>query len=137
MTKEDGQFDVAVAPGSPALLRLLARLLARSPKIPPGAAIRNRALAGKKHPETDIPFDKDGFADFSGVATKTVRVPHTGIHRVDSAAANRAAGYKSTPEEMTWHHHQDGRTMQLVPRSLHEKTGHTGSVGIGNTPGKR
>jgi hypothetical protein len=137
MTKEDGQFDVAVAPGSAALLQMLAQMLRGSPKIPPGATIRNRALAGKKHPETGVPFDKDGFADFSGVATKTVRVPHTGSHRLDSAAANRAAGHTETPPNMRWHHEPDGHTMRLVPRDIHEKTGHTGSIGLGNLPGKK
>jgi hypothetical protein len=116
---------------------MLARLLARSPKIPPGATIRNRALAGDKHPGTKIPFDKEGFPDFSGVTTKTVKVPHTGIREVDATAANRAAGFNATPKGMTWHHHQDGRTMQLVPESIHGRTGHTGWIGIGNTPGKK
>ena len=104
--------------------------------IPPGQALRNQALAGKNHPETGIPFDKQGFPDFSGVATKTVSVPHTGTS-ADAAAANGAAGLASTPDGMVWHHHQDGRTMQLVPRDIHERTGHTGSRGIGNLPGRK
>jgi hypothetical protein len=29
------------------------------------------------------------------------------------------------PEGYTWHHHQDGTTMQLVPRDIHGLTGHT------------
>jgi hypothetical protein len=52
-------------------------------------------------------------------------------------AANRAAGLTATPEGMVWHHHQDGNTMQLVPRDVHERTGHTGSRGIGNLPGRK
>jgi hypothetical protein len=128
---------VAPGAGSVALLQMLARLLRGSPKIPPGSTIRNRALAGDKHPDTKIPFDKDGFPDFSNVTTKTVKVPHTGIRHIDEAAANRGAGYKSPPEGMTWHHHQDGRTMQPVPRELHRRTGHTGSIGIDNLPGKK
>ena len=105
--------------------------------VPPGKSIRNEALAGKQHPETGIPFDKQGFPDFSGVSQKTVSAPHTGIRDTDVAAANRLAGYASTPDGMTWHHHQDGYTMQLVPFDIHSKTGHTGSLGIGNTPGRR
>ena len=105
--------------------------------IPLGATIRNKDLAGKKHPDTGIPFDKDGFPDFSSVATKTVRVPHTGDRAADFRAANRAAGYAETPTGMTWHHHQDGHTMQLVPFDVHRGTAHTGSIGIGNTPGKK
>ncbi len=29
----------------------------------------------------------------------------------DFKAANEAAGFKTTPEGYTWHHHQDGTTM--------------------------
>jgi A nuclease of the HNH/ENDO VII superfamily with conserved WHH len=99
--------------------------------------LRNEALAGQKHPVTGIPYDARGFADFSGVAQKTVTVPHTGIHSWDAAAANRAAGLQSTPTGMTWHHHQDGHIMQLVPSDMHRATGHTGSIGIGNLPGRK
>ena len=102
-----------------------------------GGIIRNKALAGKNHPTTGIPFDKDGFPDFSGGAQKTVKVPHTGNRRFDDAAANRAAGFPETPKNMTWHYHQDGRTFQLVPQDIHDATGHTGSIGIGNLPGKK
>jgi DNase/tRNase domain of colicin-like bacteriocin len=86
--------------------------------------LRNQALAGQKHPVTGIPFDQQGFPDFSGVATKTVSVPHTGNRDADFSAANRAGGIAATPEGMTWHHHQDGYTMQLVPRDIHAQTGH-------------
>ncbi len=107
-----------------------------NPAIPPGTTIRNKDLAGKKHPDTGIPFDKDGFPDFSSATSKTVQVPHSGTP-ADYRAANRAAGLPSTPDGMTWHHHQDGRTMQLVPSDIHARTGHTGSRGIGNLPGRR
>lgn len=105
--------------------------------IPPGVTIRNQALAGREHPVTRIPFDSQGFPGSSGVTTRTVRVPHTGRHREDFAAANQAAGYQKTPLGMTWHHHQDGITMQLVPEHLHSITGHTGSIGIRNLPGRK
>ena len=108
-----------------------------NPVVPPGKTIRNKDLAGKNHPVTGIPFDKDGFPDFSGVAQKTVKVPLTGKYQQDFAAANKAAGYSEIPQGMTWHHHQDGVTLQLVQRELHAKTGHTGSIGVGNTPGKK
>jgi hypothetical protein len=108
-----------------------------NPPLQPGTTLRNKELAGKKHPDTGIPFDKDGFPDFSGVAQRSVRVPHTGNRDLDTAAANRAAGLTGTPPGMTWHHHQDGFTMQLVPFDVHRRTGHTGSIGIGNTPGKK
>ena len=95
-----------------------------------GLRIVNKGLAGSKHPDTGIPFTKDGFPDFSGVAGKTVPVPQTGVRGVDFAAANKAAGFKSTPDGFTWHHVEDTQTMQLVPRDIHFSTGHTGGVGV-------
>ncbi|MBX9592503.1 MAG: HNH endonuclease [Hyphomonadaceae bacterium] len=104
--------------------------------VPPGATIRNQALAGKRHPDTGIPFDSQGFPIYDSVASHTVRIPHTGTAS-DVRAANRAAGFSTTPHGMVWHHHQDGYTMQLVPSDIHRRTGHTGSRGIGNLPGRQ
>jgi hypothetical protein len=84
---------------------------------------------------TGIPFDSQGFPDFSSVAEKKVRVPHTGDNYKDFAAADKAAGITSRPLEKTAH--QDGYTFQLVPYEIHRLTGHTGSTGIGNLPGKK
>jgi HK97 family phage portal protein len=104
--------------------------------IPPGATIRNQAWAGGRHPDTGIPFNGQGFPIYDSVATHTVRIPHTGTAS-DVRAANRAAGFSTTPHGMVWHHHQDGYTMQLVPEEVHRRTGHTGSRGIGNLPGRK
>lgn len=95
------------------------------------AKVRNGHLAGSKHPETGIPFDKNGFPDFSSVSKAEVKIKQTGTRAGDFKAANEAAGYKKTPEGYTWHHHQDGTTMQLVPRDIHAKTGHTGGFNPG------
>ncbi|XXU49625.1 HNH endonuclease [Sorangium sp. So ce1014] len=35
------------------------------------------------------------------------------------------------PEGYTWHHHQDGTTMQLVSSNIHRMTGHTGGFAFG------
>ena len=91
-----------------------------------GKKIRNQHLAGGVHPKTGIPFDSAGFPDFSGVAIATVQIMQTGSRTKDFRAANRAAGFKAKPEGFTWHHHQDGMTMQLVPNKVHADTGHTG-----------
>ncbi|MBZ4418116.1 HNH endonuclease [Myxococcus sp. RHSTA-1-4] len=90
--------------------------------------IRNVHLAGKKHPITGIPFDAEGYPDFraAGVVRAEVRIVYTGSRAGDFAAANKAAGLRETPKGMTWHHHQDRTTMQLVPTSIHARTGHTG-----------
>jgi hypothetical protein len=96
--------------------------------------IRNKALAGKKHPVTDVPFDSDGFPDFSdwlyGGGTNDVRINPTNSRGGDFAAANKAAGYSSTPKGYTWHHHQEYGRMQLVDEPVHTKTGHTGGFSL-------
>lgn len=94
---------------------------------------RNGHLAGSVHPVTGIPFDKNGFPDFSSVSKADVQISQTGSRAGDFAAANKSAGFKSTPDGFTWHHHQDKKTMQLVPTDIHSKTGHTGGFKEGTT----
>lgn len=93
---------------------------------PSTTVIRNAHLAGGVHPKTGIPFDKAGYPDFSGVAKTSVTIQQTGARAGDFRAANKAAGFEETPKGYTWHHHQDGKTMQLVPQGVHSQTGHTG-----------
>ncbi|OWQ82889.1 hypothetical protein CDN99_27875 [Roseateles aquatilis] len=93
--------------------------------------LRNSHLAGQVHPKTGIPFDKDGYPDFSSLAKAVVQIKQTGSYRSDFRAANAAAGLKETPKGYTWHHHQDGTTMMLVPRDTHAMTGHTGGFQSG------
>ncbi|MBI4719511.1 MAG: HNH endonuclease, partial [Planctomycetes bacterium] len=99
--------------------------------------IRNLHLAGRRHPATGIPFDKDGFPDFGSVAVKTVTIQQTGNRLVDAGRANKRAGLTSTPNGYVWHHHQDGRRMLLVPKRTHQLTGHTGGVGLSRSRGRR
>jgi hypothetical protein len=96
---------------------------------------RNAHLAGGEHPKTGVPFDADGYPDFSKWATKTVNIEQTGSRGVDFRMANEAAGLSETPSGYTWYHHKDGTTMQLVPRNIHAKTGHSGGVSIINNGG--
>jgi hypothetical protein len=94
--------------------------------------VRNGHLAGQAHPVTGAPFDADGFPDFkaAGVVQAEVQITYTGNRTGDFLAANKAAGFDSTPKGMTWHHHQDGTTMQLIPQDIHGKTGHTGGFSL-------
>lgn len=95
--------------------------------------IRNIHLAGERHPVTGVPFDAEGYPDFkaAGVVKVEVRISYTGSRAADFAAANKAAGLSETPKGMTWHHHQDRTTMQLVPTDIHARTGHTGGFSGG------
>ena len=87
-------------------------------------------LAGKKHPVTGVPFDVDGFPDFraAGVVKQEVKIKFSGNSKKDRREANKMASLAKEPEGYTWHHHQDGTTMQLVPTDIHNATGHTGGI---------
>jgi hypothetical protein len=91
--------------------------------------IRNMKLAGKTH-DSGVPFNKNGFPDFTQWVKKEVQIEPTGDRRADEALANIAANLKETPKDFTWHHHEDGKTMQLLPKDIHNKTGHTGGYAI-------
>ena len=49
---------------------------------------------------------------------------------IDTAAANDYWGYPKTPRGFTWHHVEDGRTLQLVPFDIHDAVRHTGGVAV-------
>ncbi len=78
-----------------------------------------------------IPFDADGYPIFDDYAKYTVKFDYPSLEgRADGTClvgnctsdfdlANKAAGLPETPPGMTWHHHQDMQTMQLVPQDLH------------------
>ncbi len=92
--------------------------------------LRNGHLKNRKHPVSKIPFDKDGFPDFSKhlyqKGQNDIIIKPTGNRITDRFAANRLAGYKRTPKNYVWHHHQQTGRMQLVKGSVHRATGHTG-----------
>lgn len=77
-----------------------------------------------------VPFTGSGHPDFARYAVKKVEIKVTGDHQIDLALANKASGLKSTPKDLTWHHHEDGKSMQLVPKDLHNTIRHTGGVAV-------
>ncbi len=94
-------------------------------------------LPGKlkgKYPH-GVPFNTQGFPDFSRYVVKQVRFRFTGSRSKDFAAADKLAGlprgYRQN-NELTWHHHQDGRTMQLIRTELHDAVKHTGGFAKGS-----
>ncbi|KPF67287.1 hypothetical protein IP88_12285 [alpha proteobacterium AAP81b] len=88
----------------------------------------NYRYAGKVHP-SGVRFTKQGFPDFTPHARAQVRLKGlTGAYRVDAAMANKAVGLKSTPAGYVWHHVEDGATMQLIPKSIHNAVRHSGGA---------
>ena len=98
----------------------------------------NGDLAGKQFPLSEdlheiypngVWFKENGCPDFTPYADITVEVEGlTGARWKDEQKANKAVGIFETPEDMTWHHVEDGKTMQLVPENLHYQVKHTGGA---------
>ncbi len=93
-------------------------------------------LPGKlkgKYPH-GVPFNTQGFPDFSRYVVKQVRIKFTSSRTKDFAAADKLAGlprgYRQK-NKLTWHHHQDGTTMQLIRSELHDAVKHTGGFAKG------
>ena len=90
----------------------------------------NSAYAGKTHP-SGVRFNERGFPDFGPHAKAEVELDGlTGVYTVDEALANKAVGLKKTPAGYVWHHVEDGRTMQLVPKDIHKAARHTGGSAV-------
>ncbi|EHM3444058.1 HNH endonuclease [Salmonella enterica subsp. enterica] len=76
----------------------------------------------------------NGYPDFSPHAIQETNVPDLkGNHgrnpggdfgKADVLAPNGPADYKNN----TWHHHQNGTTMQEVPKNIHGEFTHRGGV---------
>lgn len=82
----------------------------------------------------EVTYDKDGFPDFSSYRhpeVKDVQIEFTGSYGQDQLLADQAANLPASiknSKEWTWHHHQDGKTMQLVRRSVHREFTHSGGM---------
>lgn len=82
----------------------------------------------KKYPN-GVKFSDEGYPDFTPYAKASTKVDGlTGNHSDDVAKANKAMGYKRTPEGYTWHHAEDCVTMILVPTDLHNAVRHSGGA---------
>jgi Toxin PAAR-like domain/A nuclease of the HNH/ENDO VII superfamily with conserved WHH len=80
---------------------------------------------------TAVTYNPNGYPDFSPHADKSVEIsPMTGKGTGDFTRANQAAGLPKTPPGYTWHHVQDGKTMQLIPTKIHDQFPHTGGASI-------
>jgi hypothetical protein len=86
-----------------------------------GTPIRNLGLANQTiiSKVGPVTFDEYGFPDFTPYSIKNVEIEGlTGIYKTDERMALKEANLKETPKDYVWHHHQDGKTMQLVPKVL-------------------
>lgn len=90
----------------------------------------NSKWAGKTHP-SGVEFDNQGFPKFGKHAEAEVSFDNlTGNVKKDAKLANDHLGLDKTPDGFTWHHHQDGKTLQLVPEELHNACRHTGGCAV-------
>jgi hypothetical protein len=106
-----GKQDLGARPGS------------TPPKIDPAT----RAELAQQYPN-GVRFTRAGYPVFTPHAVERVHVDGLTGMKSDFADANRAAGFDRTPAGYTWHHVEDGRTMELVPSDLHGTVRHTGGV---------
>jgi hypothetical protein len=89
-------------------------------------------MTDKNGREFDVTYDADGYPDMTPFkyqgsdGLSQVDIDYTGNRPRDFSAANERAGFSSTPDDYVWHHHQNGKTMQLVDRAAHEAIPHTG-----------
>jgi A nuclease of the HNH/ENDO VII superfamily with conserved WHH len=99
----------------------------------PGSRVPKLAEAKRLKLAEEFPkgvrFTRAGYPVFTPYAERREAVDgQVGVRDADFDAANAAAGFSRTPTDFTWHHVEDGRTMELVPKSLHEAVKHTGGV---------
>jgi hypothetical protein len=121
------------------------------PQNAPGNAIQkvngrnpiNYRYAGQLYPMAKLPqhlqekypngvrFKPTGSLELSPYAIAEAKIKGlTGDYNHDAGLANKAKGYSKTPEGYTWHHVEDGETMQLVPTDLHDAVKHTGGAAV-------
>jgi hypothetical protein len=113
---------------------------------------KNEHLAGQKHPVTGVPYNDNGYPVFEPIVEITIpeelRGPEVSDARQFADASRQLreklerrptlesifsleqleAIKKGWPriQGLTWHHHEDGMTLQLVDRDIHARTGHSG-----------
>lgn len=90
----------------------------------------NWEWAGMKHP-SGVWFTEQGFPDFSPHAKKTLMIKNlTTDRKRNYRLCNTLAGLPGMPKGYTWHHVEDGKTMQLIPTWLHKLVNHTGGIAV-------
>ncbi len=123
-----------------------------NPVLISGQKPKNYEFAGQTYHTSsgyDIPFDQYGFPDMDAVSMRTVRINgmqgNTTITNGDFSKANFEAFGVADPNyhltvnngqyaNYTWHHHQDTKSMMLVPKVVNNPNmggvSHTGGAAI-------
>lgn len=84
----------------------------------------------QKYPN-GVAFKTNGFPEFKPYAKASVKIDGlTGDYGTDERAALRTLGLSRTPDGMVWHHVEDGETMYLIPKEVHQGVRHTGGAAI-------
>ena len=73
---------------------------------------------------------KDGYPDFSPYERQRVDIDMKGNRTSDFTEANNKAPKGKKLPENTWHHNENGTTMQEVPTDIHRRFTHRGGVSI-------
>jgi hypothetical protein len=102
-----------------------------------GGSIDEKADGTTTYTRSDgvkVTYDKEGFPDFTPhrhPTVKDVQIEFSGTRDKDNKAADKAAGItekKRQDDGYSWHHHQDGKTMQLIKEDVHLEFFHTGGM---------
>ncbi len=102
-----------------------------------GGSIDTKANGTTTYTRSDgvaVTYDKAGFPDLTPYrhpTVKDVQIEFSGSYPKDNGLADTAAGItmkKREDEGYVWHHHQDGKTMQLIKKNVHEEFFHTGGM---------
>jgi hypothetical protein len=102
-----------------------------------GGSIDQKADGTTTYTRSDgvkVTYSKEGFPDFTPYrhpTVKDVQIEFSGSYPKDFAAADKAAGITKEirdNEKYTWHHHQDGKTMQLIKEDVHKDFFHSGGM---------
>ena len=137
----------ALAKGLGRVLGRLGRLSLKSSKsrlvTVGGRRPVNYRYAGKTYPASKLPvklrgkypngveFNEKGFPDFSPWKKASFKSKKlTGDYNLDAARANKKIGAATTPKDYVWHHIEDGKTMILIPKDIHNAVRHTGGSAI-------
>jgi hypothetical protein len=102
-----------------------------------GGTIQENADGSTTYTRSDsvtVTYNNEGYPDFTPYrhpTVKDVQIEFTGKREKDNDLADEAAGITKKmrrDEFYTWHHHQDGKTMQLIKRDVHKDFFHTGGM---------